>query len=84
MNPRSLYILLFFALLLSAPIEAQTSKRKRLEARRVQLQKDKVYINALLSNTKRREKNVLVELKDINDKIRTRNDLIKAITSEFN
>jgi septal ring factor EnvC (AmiA/AmiB activator) len=65
-------------------MEAQTSKRKRLEARRVQLQKDKVYINALLSNTKRREKNVLVELKDINDKIRTRNSLIKAITSEFN
>jgi septal ring factor EnvC (AmiA/AmiB activator) len=65
-------------------MSAQSSKRKRLEARRVQLQKDKVYINALLSNTKRREKNVMIELNDLKDKIRTRENLIKAMTGESN
>ena len=58
------------------------SKRDVLEARRIQLQKDKVYINALLSNTKRKEKNVLSELKDLNDKIQSRQELIQAITNE--
>jgi septal ring factor EnvC (AmiA/AmiB activator) len=66
------------------PMVGQSTKRKQLEARRVQLQKDKVYINALLSNTQRREKNVLVELRDLKDKIRSRENVIKAITQENN
>ncbi|WP_291975704.1 peptidoglycan DD-metalloendopeptidase family protein [Lutibacter sp.] len=61
---------------------AQKSKRKVLEARRIQLQKDKVYINALLSNNKRKKKNLLNDVKDLNDKIKTRKKLINAITNE--
>jgi len=38
----------------------------------------------LLSNTKRKEKNVLSELSDLKDKIKTRERLISAITSETN
>ena len=77
-------ILLLLSLLFGTDIVAQSSKRKVLEARRIQLQKDKVYINALLSNTKRKEKNVLNELKDLKDKIKSRQNVITALSNEFN
>jgi septal ring factor EnvC (AmiA/AmiB activator) len=76
------YLLLFLIVLISVNSTAQKSKRQVLEARRVQLQKDQIYINALLSNTKRTEKNVLNQLKDLKDKINTREDLINAIENE--
>lgn len=76
------YFLLFLALFLSESVSAQKTKRQQLEARRTQLQKDIVYINALLSNTKRKEKDLLSEVKDLNDKIKTREDLINAIANE--
>lgn len=76
------YLFIVVALLLSVNISAQKTKRQKLEARRVQLQKDQVYINALLSNTKRKEKNLLVELKDLDGKINTREELISVITNE--
>ena len=82
MRPKLHYILLIFALLFSTEMLAQKTKRQRLEARRTQLQKDIVYINALLSNTQRKEKNLLGEVKDLNDKIKRRQQLIDAITSE--
>ena len=53
-----------------------------MEARRTQIQKDIIYINALLSNTKRKESNLLSEVKDLKDKIKTREELISVITSE--
>ena len=77
------FVFLFFAILIGINVTAQnSSKRKVLEARRVQLQKDQVYINALLSNTIRKEKNVLSELKDLDAKITSREKLIDAIESE--
>ncbi len=76
------YLLLFLIVLISVNSTAQKSKRQVLEARRVQLQKDQIYINALLSNTIRTEKNVLNQLKDLDDKINTREDLINAIENE--
>lgn len=78
------YIFLFIAaLIFSANISAQKkTKRQVLEARRIQLQKDQVYINALLSNTKRKEKNVLVELGEIDGKIKTSDALIRIISKE--
>jgi len=75
------YSLLLLALIFSVNLLSQTSRRA-LEARRIQLQKDKVYINALLSNTKRAEKNLLVELMDLNKKISTSEQLIRAINRE--
>jgi septal ring factor EnvC (AmiA/AmiB activator) len=76
------YPLLFLALLCSVNISAQKSKRNVLEARRTQIQKDIIYINALLSNTKRKESNLLNDVKDLKDKIRKREDLISVITNE--
>ena len=66
------YLLLLLIVSISINSTAQKSKRQVLEARRVQLQKDQIYINALLSNTKRTEKNVLNQLKDLEAKISTR------------
>lgn len=76
------YIFLVSALFISVTVSAQDTKRKNLEARRTQIQKDIVYINALLSNTIRKEKNLLVEVKDLNDKISKREELIAAISNE--
>ncbi|WP_456377075.1 murein hydrolase activator EnvC family protein [Lutibacter sp.] len=78
------YLLFILALILSVNISAQKTKRQVLEARRIQNQKDQIYIKALLSNTKRKEKNLLNDLSDLKDKIRTRENLIKAITNESN
>ena len=74
--------LFFLTLFCSVTILGQSSKRQVLEARRTQIQKDIVYINALLSNTKRKESNLLSEVKDLKDKIKTREELISVITSE--
>ena len=76
------YFLFILSLTLSVNISAQKTKRQVLEARRVQNQKDQIYINALLSNTKRKEQNVLSDLSDLKDKIKTRESLINAITNE--
>jgi len=79
------YLLFVLSLLLSVNISAQKrTKRQVLEARRIQNQKDQIYINALLSNIKRKEKNVLSELKDLKDKIKTRVNLINSISNESN
>ncbi|MDT8418434.1 MAG: peptidoglycan DD-metalloendopeptidase family protein [Lutibacter sp.] len=76
------YIFLFSALFLSVSISAQSTKRENLEARRAQIQKDIVYINSLLSKTKKTEKNLLVEVKDLKDKIGKREELITVISHE--
>jgi len=77
------YLLFVLSLLLSVNISAQKrTKRQELEARRIQNQKDQVYINALLSNTKRKEKNLLNDIKDLKDKITSRENLISSITNE--
>jgi len=82
MRIKSQFIFLVISLFICTSVFAQQSKRKSLEARRTQLQKDKIYINALLSNTQRKENNLLGDLKDINDKIKIGEALIKAIESE--
>ncbi|WP_457616632.1 murein hydrolase activator EnvC family protein [Lutibacter sp.] len=76
------HIILVLFLLISVHAVAQKTKRQRLEARRTQLQKDKIYINALLSNTKRKEKNLLNDLSDLNSKIKISEELITAIENE--
>ena len=76
------YLFLVISLVSSVNVSAQNTKRQQLEARRAQLQKDIIYISALLSNTERKEKNLLNEVKDLNDKIKTREDLINTISNE--
>jgi len=78
------YLLIILALIVSVNVSAQRTKRQVLEARRIQNQKDQIYINALLSNTKRKEKNLLNDLKDLKDKINSRENVITAINNEAN
>lgn len=75
-------IFLVSALFISATMLSQNKKQEGLEARRAQIQKDIVYINALLSNTKRTENNLLIDVKDLNDKISKREELISIISNE--
>jgi septal ring factor EnvC (AmiA/AmiB activator) len=82
MRLKFLYLTFFFSLLFIDLGFAQKSKRQVLEARRTQLQKDIVYINALLSNTVRKEKNIVEEVKDLDNKIKTREELINVIEKE--
>ena len=76
------YIFIVSALFISVSISSQNKKQEGLEARRTQIQKDIVYINALLSNTKRTENNLLIDVKDLNDKIEKREELIAVISRE--
>ncbi|PHQ56030.1 MAG: peptidase M23 [Lutibacter sp.] len=76
------HFLFVLSLIISVNMSAQKSKRQVLEARRIQNQKDQIYISALLSNTKRKEKNLLNDLNDLNDKIKTRERVVVSITNE--
>jgi septal ring factor EnvC (AmiA/AmiB activator) len=76
------YIFLFSALFLSVGISAQNTKRENLEARKNQIKKEIVYLDGLLKTTKKTERNLLVEVKDLTDKIKKREELITVISKE--
>jgi len=73
---------LVLLILFSSYSFAQPSKRQRLEARKTQLKKDIVYLKALRSNNQRREKNLLKEVKDLNNKINVQSKLVATIKDE--
>ncbi|MDP3357745.1 MAG: peptidoglycan DD-metalloendopeptidase family protein [Lutibacter sp.] len=75
-------IFLFSALFLSVGISAQNTKRDNLEARKNQIKKEIVYLDGLLKTTIKAEKNLLVEVKDLTDKIKKREELITVISRE--
>jgi septal ring factor EnvC (AmiA/AmiB activator) len=83
MRPRLLLIfLILFTVTPTTWAQKKPTRRQVLEARRVQNQKDQIYINALLSNAVRKEQNVMNELKDLNDKISIREKVIKSFEAE--
>jgi septal ring factor EnvC (AmiA/AmiB activator) len=63
-------------------ISAQNAKRENLEARKNQIKKEIIYLDNLLSKTKKTEKNLLGEVKDLNVKISKREELITVISHE--
>ena len=75
-------IFLVSALLISAAMSAQNAKRENLEARKNQIKKEIIYLDNLLSKTKKTEKNLLGEVKDLNVKISKREELITVISHE--
>ena len=75
------HFLLVFGLFSCVYLNAQTS-RKSLEARRTQIQKDIVYINRLLSTSKKKENNLLNDVRDLKKKISIREELITVIAKE--
>ena len=76
------YIFLLFIAFLSVSLSAQKKTRKQLESDRKRLKKEIVKVNKLLFDTKKKEKNALNDLKDLNQKIDVREKLIKTINLE--
>lgn len=75
----SFFILLF----ITFSIAAQNKSRKQLEVERNRINKEIKMVNQLLFETKKKEKNVLEDLKDLNQKITIREQLITTINLEL-
>lgn len=77
------HFIFLFSLLIIGNVSAQTD-RKKLEEQRIQLQNEIKSINNLLFKTKKEEKNLVSQVTDLNQKIKTRSKLITAINAEAN
>lgn len=73
-------ISLFFSLQLTA----QTDKREELEERRQQLQQEIKRINDLRSSNLKKEKSILTEVEDLDQQIRTTENLIRVTNQQAN
>ncbi len=69
-------------LLIATPTYAQKTSRKNLEAKRVALKNEIRKIKSYLDNTKKKERSISNQVKDLNQKIETREELIHTITDE--
>ncbi len=77
---RSFLFLLLLVFLV--PNSSSAQSRKELETQRIQLQNEIKEINALLFKSKKKEKTLLSDLSDLNNRIRVRAKLIKTINEE--
>lgn len=75
------YIFFLLSLLLAFPLSAQKT-RKQLESERKKLQKEIKQVNKLLFDTRKKEKDALEDLKDLNQKIDVREKLINTMNLE--
>tara|TARA_R110000787_G_scaffold6697_2_gene23257 strand:- start:11408 stop:12625 length:1218 start_codon:yes stop_codon:yes gene_type:complete len=82
MIKNSQYIFFLFLLFLTVAITAQKKSRKQLEADRNRIKKEIKMVNKLLFDTQKKEKNALEDLKDLNQKIEIREQLINTINLE--
>ena len=80
MKKINFYSVFFFVFLINFSTFSQT--RKQLEKQRKQLKSEIVKVNRLIFDVKKKEKNALEDLKDINKKIDVRSRLIKTINLE--
>ncbi|WMI68887.1 murein hydrolase activator EnvC [Mangrovimonas sp. YM274] len=64
--------------------QAQSDKQKQLEARRLQLKKEMEQLNSLLFANKKKEKNVITLVEDLNYKVSVRKNLIKVTNDQAN
>ena len=76
----NLYIVFFSILFSCFSVQGQT--KKELEKRQKKLKKEIALVNNLLFKEIKKEKNVLEDLKDINQKISIRQNLINTINAE--
>jgi septal ring factor EnvC (AmiA/AmiB activator) len=65
------------------PVYAQKTKRKNLEAKRIALKKEINKIKIYLDKTKKKERNLSNQVKDLNQKIDIRENLITTISDEI-
>ena len=77
--------ILFLGLLLVAvPMEAQSKKQQELEAKRQALLEEIRQINSLLFKTRGEKKSVLSEVEDLDQRIRTTENLIRVTNQQAN
>ncbi len=62
---------------------AQKTSKKKLESKRIALKKEINKIKVYLDNTKKKERSLSNEVKDLTQKITTREELISTITDEI-
>ncbi len=79
-------IFLFFLTLffLTMSLSSYGQSKKSLEQQRIKLQKEIKEINTLLFQSKKKEKNLLSDLNDLNKRIGVRKQLIETIEKETN
>ena len=77
------HITSIFFFLLTISVVAQNKSRKQLELERSRIKKEIKMVNKLLFETQKKGKNVLEELKDLNQKITIREQLITTINLEL-
>ncbi len=71
-------------LLFSFGVQAQTDKQKELETRRQELQQEIRRINDLRSSNLRKEKSILTEVEDLDQQIRSTENLIRVTNQQAN
>lgn len=86
MSIKSIFNQLLLAGLLLSAIHgfSQSDKREELESRRLQLQQEIKRINDLRSTNLRKEKSILTEVEDLNQQIRSTENLIKVTNQQAN
>lgn len=80
MKNKSFFIVFFTLFMLSVSAFSQT--KKQLEEQRIKYKSEIQKLNSLISSEKKKEKNALDDLSDINLKIDMRNQLITTIKAE--
>lgn len=81
---KSTVILFLFILLNGFLGQAQSAKQKALEAKRLQFQKELKQLNLLLFSDKKKERDVVSLVEDLNSKVRVRRNLIKVTNDQAN
>lgn len=86
MNMKTIFFKTLFVFFLIWGLDAfsQSDKRQELENRRVQLQKEIKRISNLRSSNLRKEKSVLTEVEDLNQQIRSTENLIRVTNQQAN
>ena len=77
------HITSIFFFLLTVSVVAQNKSRKQLELERSRIKKEIKMVNKLLFETRKKEKNILEELKDLNQKITIREQFITTMNLEL-
>lgn len=73
-----------FALLISFQVTSQNDRRQELENRRLELQQEIRRINNLRTSNLRQEKSVLTEVEELDQKIRSTENLIRVTNQQAN
>ncbi|AXT18537.1 peptidase M23 [Flavobacteriaceae bacterium AU392] len=76
--------LMFFVVLFSCFLQAQSSKQRELESRRQNLQREIQQFATLLSQGKKEEKSITVKVEDINYKVTILQNLISVTNQQAN